>query len=185
MAKRQFRVCHGSSIIGRDGRRYIGGQLVSEEVLNPDPKIVDETVDGGFLIAASDYAAPEEPRIVEDVPGRDPLPAIRATGDGDELPITVTTNGPDGSRTESLVLPGEVESAADLTEPLSPAYVPSDIITQSQSKWTIDPETLVGKSVEELNVMVAEIDSSVAPFNTVGEATYYLSRDFVRTNPAR
>lgn len=46
------------------------------------------------------------------------------------------------------------------------------------SKWNLDPMTLVHKSLSELNVMIAERDPSVEPFDTPGEASAYLSQDF-------
>lgn len=46
------------------------------------------------------------------------------------------------------------------------------------SKWNLDPHTLVSKSLTELNVMVAERDPEIEPFDTPGEASAYLSQDF-------
>jgi len=46
------------------------------------------------------------------------------------------------------------------------------------TKWNLDPNDLVHKSLKELNVMVAERDPSVEPFETPGEASAFLSQDF-------
>lgn len=45
-------------------------------------------------------------------------------------------------------------------------------------KFDIDPATLEGKELDELNVMALEIDAELDPFETVVEAIEYLSQDF-------
>ncbi len=46
------------------------------------------------------------------------------------------------------------------------------------TKWNLDPMTLVHKSLTNHNVMIAERDPSVEPFDTPAEASAYLSQDF-------
>lgn len=46
------------------------------------------------------------------------------------------------------------------------------------SKWARDPDSLRGMDLDSLNVMVAELDDSVPPFETQGEAVAFLSQDY-------
>lgn len=57
--------------------------------------------------------------------------------------------------------------------PFSPPPQPGGL-----SIWNLDPATLHGKDLGQLNVMVLERDPSVPPFNTIQEAISFLCRDF-------
>lgn len=48
------------------------------------------------------------------------------------------------------------------------------------SRWDLDPATLRGKKIDELNVMVLERDPAVKPFDTEKEAIAQLSMGFVK-----
>ena len=48
----------------------------------------------------------------------------------------------------------------------------------SPSIWILDPKPLHSLGVEELNVMVLERDSSIAPFDTAEEAVAWLSQHY-------
>ena len=50
--------------------------------------------------------------------------------------------------------------------------------TSKISPWVFDPAFLRGKSLDELNVMVQELDDTVAPLETPEEAVGFLSQDF-------
>lgn len=56
-----------------------------------------------------------------------------------------------------------------------PAPNPEDM--RPTSSWKLDPAQLQGKPLQELNLMVLEIDNSIAPFETVEEAIAQLSQD--------
>lgn len=52
-------------------------------------------------------------------------------------------------------------------------------------KWNLDPKLLKGKTIEQLNAMVIERDGQAGIFDTVEEATAFLSADYIEpdTNP--
>ena len=50
---------------------------------------------------------------------------------------------------------------------------------ESGSVWVLDPDGLFGKDIEELNVMIAERQPEVDPFDTAEEAITWLSQDYV------
>jgi hypothetical protein len=52
--------------------------------------------------------------------------------------------------------------------------------TVNKSRWSIDPATLRGMTLEQLNVMVAERDEKgeIKAFTTIEEAIAFLSQDF-------
>lgn len=49
---------------------------------------------------------------------------------------------------------------------------------KSKSIWSMDPDGLRGLDVDQLNVMIAERDDSVEPFETSEEALAFLSADY-------
>lgn len=92
--------------------------------------------------------------------------------------------------------PIKVEKAAESapkvqlhsTAPVPPLADPDSAIVRpavpSQiSPWSLDPALLVGKSLTELNVMVAERDQTdkIEPFTTIPEVVAFLSQDFNKT----
>ena len=71
------------------------------------------------------------------------------------------------------------------TEPKGRAVTPQPIVTIGTGPWDLDPETLIGKDVNELNVMVAErAQQPIDPFETVEEAAAWLSQDFHKVEAA-
>ena len=65
------------------------------------------------------------------------------------------------------------------TEPKGRMATLQPTVTVGTGPWDLDPETLIGKDVNELNVMVAERAQQVIdPFETVEEAAAWLSQDF-------
>lgn len=47
-----------------------------------------------------------------------------------------------------------------------------------KSKWRVDPDTLRGLSLEDVNIRILEIDSTVEPFEDLDEAIAFASQDF-------
>lgn len=45
-------------------------------------------------------------------------------------------------------------------------------------RWNINPRTLVGKTLDQLNIMIAERDTKAPRFETIEEAAAFLSQDF-------
>lgn len=85
----------------------------------------------------------------------------------------------------SLLKSGHICRVAESAE--SPDHVPgldqstilgSDGEVKLRSKWDLDPEGLTGMDLDQLNVLVAERDSKVEPFETAEEARDWLSQDF-------
>lgn len=48
----------------------------------------------------------------------------------------------------------------------------------ARGPWRHNPDDLEGKSLDDLNIMVQEIDEDVEPFETVEEAIFFLSQDY-------
>jgi hypothetical protein len=48
-------------------------------------------------------------------------------------------------------------------------------------KWNVNPVSLTGMGLQELNIMVLERDPTVPPFETIEEAAAQLSKDFKGT----
>lgn len=62
-----------------------------------------------------------------------------------------------------------------------PVHKPGPVVNnagQATSKWTIDPTSLEGRDLEQLNVMILERDPNQSPFATVEEAKAHLSQDY-------
>lgn len=55
--------------------------------------------------------------------------------------------------------------------------------TVAATRFTMDPKKLAGKSVDELNVMLREIDKEAPVFKTAPEAIAALSKDFLDPTP--
>lgn len=66
--------------------------------------------------------------------------------------------------------------------PGSDAVVPSTPVVPlpntSAGKWDMNPAQLQGKTIEQLNLLVLERDSTQKPFETAEEAIAHLSQDF-------
>lgn len=45
-------------------------------------------------------------------------------------------------------------------------------------RWNINPRTLVGKTLDQLNIMIAERDPKVGRYETIPEAVGQLTKDF-------
>ena len=49
---------------------------------------------------------------------------------------------------------------------------------RARSCWEHDPDTIRGRSLEEMNLMIVDLDPRIRPFETVEEAVAQLSADF-------
>lgn len=63
--------------------------------------------------------------------------------------------------------------------PDSSSRVPSGSKAQVTGQWNKDPKTLKGKTLDELNTMIAEIDHEIEPAETIDIAIQILSADYV------
>ena len=82
--------------------------------------------------------------------------------------------GREDALTEDKALKTEGGSVSTSSKPKQAS---ADKTHQVTSKWTLDPEKLTGKSLDELNVMVSERDADVPAFSTAEEAVAWLSQD--------
>lgn len=169
----QFIVARGCSIVLGSGKVLRAGHIITEGkpvVVDgkqhepmPKRKIVRHILSGYLKpISAMKDEGPISPdQFTENAPGKttpQPLPGPGKTG----LPIekALKTSTPGGIETASL---GKIAS-------------PETVKTVT-SKWTLDPELLKGKTIDELNVMVAERDATLSGFATAEEAVAWLSQD--------
>lgn len=77
---------------------------------------------------------------------------------------------------EKHIASGHLEYIAVM---VSAPLLQGEPIKQSQgSLWTVDPATLKGKDLKQLNAMIVERDPKQTPFDTVEEAVAQLSIDF-------
>lgn len=78
---------------------------------------------------------------------------------------------------------GEVEKDPDTVPNLNEDGTASKVPAVAATRFTMDPKKLAGKSVEELNVMLREIDKDAPTFKTAPEAVAELSKDFRDPTP--
>jgi hypothetical protein len=155
---RKYRVCAGGCFINGNQRLSAGA------IFDGDPISVGilDALKNGYIEQATGPAKAQE-SLIERVPGRDTRPALR------------NTKNPDG--TQETVMTAH---AGGITQSISKPAQPPASIVQPRSKWDVDPATLEGKTIEQLNVMVAERDPSIQAFPTAPEAAAFLCQDFNR-----
>lgn len=117
------------------------------------------------------------PDFVADVPVADPpgtnVARIQTTRTNSELdatrgnPYETTVGGSMSSSTSS-----------GISQLSSPKKAGKQAVSQRVSPWDVDPSTIKGKSLDELNVMILERDANQQPCTTVEEAIAFLSQDF-------
>lgn len=155
---RKYRVSPGGCFINGNQRLSAGsvfdGDSLSVGIL--------DALKNGYIEQATGPAKPPQ-AAVEKVPGRDTRPGLPNRKNADGTQETVMT-----------------AHAGGISQQISkPAQAPASIV-QPRSPWMLDPATLEGKTIEQLNVMVAERDPSIQAFPTAPEAVAFLSQDFDR-----
>ena len=166
-----YRVRQGRSVVGPDGQIYRGGQGLPDTwerriyktlMDEPEPAIENATIE-----AADELVVPNNAPKTPALPGIDPaqrqgaIDAARAVRDGAPARETLTV------QTGSQAAKVEVSNAE----------VPAAKANAS-GKWNLDPATLEGKTLEQLNIQALEIDPSISPFADVAEAVAMMSMDF-------
>lgn len=107
------------------------------------------------------------------------LPGTEITEDMGVTPAQVKILLDEGALVE--VSDEEIEVVEKKPEPVAVEKKPEPVAEQRleyQGLWNFNPAILAGKDLDTLNVMVLEIDGRVTPFDTVEEATAWLSQDF-------
>lgn len=126
-------------------------------------KQIEEMVRSGYVVAHNKAEVIDPSQFTPTPPGLDKTPAlpVDTTDDRHSTPpdkIVVTTSG--GVQSSSYTAP------------------PEEIAKSDPSPWTIDPATIEGMDLDQLNVMVKERDESVSLFADEEEARAFLSQDY-------
>lgn len=170
---KMYRVRPGCAISSNAGLLKPGTVFSSE---GWNPVSIESNLKTGHIEKVSGSMAPVNDGVVEDAPGRERRPALPGaeTAEGPKLspppPVrTVSVSNGSGINVEQSE-PSEPQTRREVEI--------AGRIEHAPSRWTLDPETLKGKDLEQLNVMVKERDENERPFETVPEAVAFLSRDF-------
>lgn len=162
----QFVVAQGGSVIDKHNNLHGPGSRVDGDLFTP--KGLQDAINNRFLVPRMPEAA--EPDALP--PGVSEPQALQ-TGEVDADAIQTST--------QPAVVP---------TSKAAPVAAPSEEPKSDPSGWTLDPALLAGKSVDELNAMIAERLTDAErepflanPFASAEEAIEMLSSDF--TNSAR
>ncbi|MEK7424591.1 MAG: hypothetical protein AAB131_12220 [Actinomycetota bacterium] len=95
-----------------------------------------------------------------------------------------------GDRIDESMLDGLLKEGVVAFESNSPGKVVEEVAKKpainpdGKGKWRVDPATLSGRTLEQLNVQLKEIDATVEPFDSIEEATAFLTQDFATPPPA-
>lgn len=186
-----IRVNKGASIY-HNGRLYTEGERLPD---NLPPGVVEGHLKSKYAVDAD---ARQEEVPADQIPGRDQVQALLGTHDGTQevrtdtgVPVVVNSQDGSGAAATTYVAPsgtGTGNAGASIVEEntatASPVAAngdqpaPGNVIEQQQTPWNVDPATLEGKNLDELNVMVLEKDDSMEPFEDEAEAKAQLSKDF-------
>lgn len=188
-----FRVKRGGSVLspplagaGKGGkagtRRVKGGSLIQDDGKPFTREMIDRLIKAGAVEPVANNAESLADVPVENPPGMGdikPLPNMSDTSDGvvksqDGSPIIVEPISPPAKgvqRVQELRDAGLDKQTPRTGEPSK----------QTQSLWIMDPANLESKDLDELNVMIAERDPEIEPFQTVEEAKAQLTKDFKRS----
>lgn len=163
---KRAKVAPGASVLLNKGARNVDGVsrpiAVKGDIVTPDevgPNF-DEFVQQGYLIPVSDteHANPDDSvEAVENAPGTE----IRTIEFPDpDAPVNDKSSKIDVKTTEKKAAP----------KPKRKSKV--------ASRRTLDPAKLQGKTLTELNILVADRDANEDPFESEAEAIAWLSADF-------
>lgn len=146
-----------------------GGTVITPAVAQQHgltEKIIQHHLQSGYLVAFNAEMDPEEV-LLSTAPGVSVNESLRVKPDQ-----AIETVDKEGGAV--------VRSGPRDTTPVRIAGTPPAPVADSAagSKWVLDPATLEGKSLDELNVMVAERDNSIDPLTSIENAVSLLSQDF-------
>jgi hypothetical protein len=169
MANYKFRVRQGCAIILPDHSVLQGGEIATGRL--PD-SILAVHHRNGFVEPINLNEGPQETKPLTDpsAPGQEtkaPVPASIDTAKGQG----VTTSDPTGR-------PYQEDFDKVIKEPTKEEVEAIKRVRQHKSPWVVNPELLGGKDLMQLNVMIAERDPTVKPFDTEAEAKAFLSADY-------
>ena len=190
----------GSVMSARGGRFIRPGTVLTRKICEEfglTRAVLEEHIRSGYIVSVASEADPEEVlnrlapgvtvshetrmRPEDDTPtlttkvGRADIDAFRERADS----LKSENNGE-----ESQIDEGEKEegggifSTAVNGKELDSAVSKEPVIEQQKSPWILDPATLEGKSLQELNAMIFERDPSIDPLPSAERAKELLSMDF-------
>lgn len=192
---RQFKVAPRCSVILPNGEARTQGQIITESDMPADK--IKEHLRSEFLVHLDEQRDPSV------IPGTNPV-AVAYENDVNALSIT---GGPTitPKQLESVQKP-ETEPPARVVVPEMPGTLPPPpqgelkitdegkpeveqkqepvdrgAVANAISPWSLDPATLADKTLLDLNLMIAERDSTLTLPQTVEEARAFLSQDFGKT----
>lgn len=153
MAKKQeYRVTRGCSVIDAKGKIHGEGSMLPSDYA--PKKVIEDHVKSRHVtpIGSAEQARIEASRYA---PGVDPA-------------VPTMSEDEQGVKTSA----GDVHGRSLTKGPANPARV-------ENSPWTLDPDGLKGKSLDELNVLIQErAQEDIQPMDTVEEAVAFLSQDY-------
>lgn len=162
-----------------DGHIVPAGRTIPGEAITKEQ--FEEWTRSGYGIPVNSGAAPAPDIPTDDIPqNRDtpPIPSDPLAAQKPQQPKPPVENIQTTKPTENTIAPPvPVQPETEEEEDDEP-------VVTDRSLWVHNPANLEGKPLEELNVMVAEIDPDIPPFNTIEEAMAQLSLDFEETEDA-
>ncbi len=168
-----LKVTARGSIMSADRKLIVPGTKLTHDQCDKmfgGGKEIDRLVDQGYLVRLGEQLDPDE----------HPLPPqTNVVQQSHPHPHEVDLNA--GDRGMSTAAKGDVV----VTE--QPQSTAEPVVSAVTSQWTVDPATLIGKDVAELNVMISERTvppNEVQTFETPEEAVAWLSQDRVADDGA-
>lgn len=152
-----YRVKQGACVCSPNGITiYRAGEMLPAKDFNK--KQIDEHLRSGYIEEAKEATA--DTGVQGLAPGQVAMPPLPGLDSSDK----------DKARTDGIKVNN---SGAGITTTSTPPE-----IKQDKSLWVFDPQSLAGKTLDQLNTLVKETDPKVEPFTTVEEAIAFLSQDF-------
>lgn len=147
----RYMINKGCSVLMPDGTQLVGPCEIPAKCGLTEKFIQTELVANRYAYPIGSKVAEE--RLYDKTPPGVDEPPVLAAAESDKI----TLLSPSGVSTTSR---------------------PVTSVSQPPTPWTLDPTSLNGKTLEQLNVMIQERDDKVEPFQTVEEASAWLSQDF-------
>ena len=167
--KVQYRVSDEGCIMDINSRIIPPGTIITQDMANKNKwnqKWIDDAIRSGHVLPLTEtrILGPDG-KPVPNIPPIDPTATVGGSGDTPKGAVTIT--GGDAGRQITVT-----------STPPSGDNPRGESTSQVQSKWDIDPSTLTGQTLVQLNAMIQEREPTAPKMPTIEEARAYLSRDF-------
>jgi len=170
----RYRVKQGGCVM-HQGRIYYGGSTEINNIGLTQAQL-DKKVRSGYIEPIGSYDSELADAPVPLPPGADPLPTLPAL---EKAGVTTLSGDNPIPRRPSTTFPREVVGRP--TVQVTPIKAP----VQVSSIWTVDPATLEGMDIDQLNVLVKDRDANATAFTEVDAAKAQLSKDFKEAEAAK